>query len=106
MKMKNGIKQMKNIAVALLALGLCANTGCELSNESSTPKPAEPQTYSLNGTKWITPAISEGADPRTFGRAEYLVSVNGRLLLRFEDLARKVSEISLAEGRRVYVDIA
>ncbi len=104
--MKLEMIKIKNCLAAVLALGLCANTSCEISEQGSSSRPPEPQTYSLNGTKWITSSIREGSDPRTFGRTEYRVSGTERLLLRFEDLTKKVAEISLAEGRRVFVDVS
>ena len=98
-------EKIQKLILMILALSLCANTSCQWE-DSKSPKPAEPQTYNLNGTKWITPSIREGTDPRTFGRSVYSVSPEARLLLRFEDLGKKVSDISLAEGRRVYIDLS
>ena len=108
MKKQNDISNqsaVQYLGAVVVALALLALSSCELSVGKSA-RVAEPQTYSLDGTKWISPSITDGNDPRTMNQTLYAVSPAGRLLLRFESLSSKESSISLGDGRRVYIDIA
>lgn len=96
---------MKNrIPIASLLLPLLSLSSCELLTDDPFGPP-EPRTYSMDGVHLISPSFSSGQDPRTFLQPEYALSDTERLLVRFESLGAKESSVSLADGRKVKVQI-
>lgn len=82
-------------------------SGCvaTLSNDPTSAPAPEPQTYSLNGVKLISPEIADPNSPATYKQASYTIDSSHRLLLRFEDLSSKANSISLSSGRTVSLTI-
>ncbi|MBC7385869.1 MAG: hypothetical protein H7301_06875 [Cryobacterium sp.] len=86
-------------AFSSLSLSLIlSGCGLGLTNGFLT---AEPQTYSLNGVKWISASVTDGSDPQTMTQSDYSISSSDRLLLRFEELGEKTDQISLTSGRKI-----
>lgn len=98
---------MKLAAHTLVAFSVLALSGCELyvGDQPRTPI-EEPQTYSMDGVKFITPGITNGDSAGTYNQPTYTISDAGRLLMRFESLSSKLDQISLSDGRRISVDVA
>lgn len=67
--------------------------------------PYRPQSHSMNGVKLLAPEIKRGDDPASFGQERYALGPSRRLLLRFESLSDKVSEVVLTDGKGVEVDV-
>jgi hypothetical protein len=99
------LKTRINLLLTYAAL-LAGVSACEFDKNGNLVVPPEPETFTLDGTKWISPDIRDGRDPLTFAQARYPISGSERLLLRFESLGEHEHDISLASGRKVYVDIA
>jgi hypothetical protein len=97
---------MKLAAQAFAVFSALALSACELyvGDQPRTPI-EEPQTYSMDGVKYIAPSVADGAAPMTYNQPTYAISDSGRLLLRFESLSNKLDQISLADGRRVSLEI-
>lgn len=66
----------------------------------------QPQLYSLDGVKLISPAIENEQDPATFNQDAYMLHGERRLLIRFESLKNHVSDIAVGAGKKVTVEIA
>lgn len=100
--------RLKNLMKTLLPFPLLLSSmfsGCG-ANLDFGRKIAEPQTFSLDGVKWISPRIEDPADASTLTQSTYSISSEGRLLLRFESLKDKAGEISLGKERKVTLTLA
>ncbi len=100
---KNRIAKNQRSLTLLIALTtVLSGCGLELGNGKRVN---EPQTYSLDGVKWISPDVNDGGNKATFTQSTYLISSSGRLLMRFENLGGKVGDISLGDNRKVEVQV-
>lgn len=94
---------MKNL-IWFPALLLLVVSGC--AEDLNFGRISEPQTFSLDGVKWISPRVDDPSEESTLTQSSYSISSEGRLLLRFESLGSKANEISLGQERKVTVTIA
>ena len=91
----------KTLYFVLISIGL-GHAGCgPLKLEAG----AEPKTYSMDGVKLISTKINNGRDSSTYTQGAYTVAPDRHLLLRFESFSSHVSQVSLANGNKVQVQI-
>lgn len=90
----------------IVVLGLPLLSGCLEGPLGPGVRPPEPESFNLDGTKWISPSITSGRSTQAYLQSTYRISAAERLLLRFESLGEHERDISLASGRKVEVAIS
>jgi hypothetical protein len=89
-----------NVTGSILAL-LMSSCGYERTDYFVQEK-----NVNMDGVKWISPSVRVENDARTYFQNSYLISPQGRLLLRREDLHEKMDTIFVDETHPVLLTLS
>jgi len=90
------------LEIALVAVGL---TGCGDFSIGKKEYPTVAVAYSLDAVKQISPTITDGDDPQTYGQARYDVGPGSRLLLRYESFSTYTDKVDVSGTKKVKVQL-